>query len=147
MTPLEGAALGYCSFPVYWLQTVRLATSGSASVSPYWLDAVLRRCPNIYLQRADWPGWRDKTMAYHALACPHTVCVTLCRSVCDLTQTPLCGRPNSKCCARWPNLCGTSWTTASSSLPQMAMMQNSWRRRGCSKSTHSPLRKVFRIWR
>lgn len=36
MTPVEGAALGYCSFPVYWLQTVGLAASGSASVSPYW---------------------------------------------------------------------------------------------------------------
>lgn len=38
MMPLEGAALGYCSFPVDWLQTVGLATSDAASVSPYWLQ-------------------------------------------------------------------------------------------------------------
>lgn len=67
------------------------------------------------------------------------------RNVCDSTQTPQYGRPSSRCCAPWLNLFGTSWTTVCSSLPLTDMMPSSWRRRGSSESTHSPLRKGYHI--
>lgn len=137
---------GKCLFPVCWLKY-----SVNTSLSLWCcrpLVVKMRYCAGVRIvaSRQHLRLNRQNNCIQVAKDYPLCFCC-FCRNVWDLTRMPLCGRPNSKCCAPWLNLCGMSWTMVCSSPPQMAMMQNSLRRRGCSKSTHSPSRKGYPTWR